>query len=207
MAAMKPPTRRQSLIEAGLIDPVVRHTSGAGSAPMSRRRVMAAMAAAGAGWLSAAPTRAEGSRALLRRWPAEKPTPSLVLPGQGGTAWNLAALKGQVVVLNFWASWCEPCRSEMPSLELLAQRHEADGVSVIAVNVRETDAALARFLERTPMTLPIVRDGDGLAMRAWGVRVLPTTILVGRDGRARFSIIGEADWTGSLARQWIEPLL
>ena len=165
------------------------------------------MAAAIGGWLSPAAAMAEGSRALLRTWPAGKATPSLALPGYRGPAWKLAALKGQVVVLNFWASWCEPCRSEMPSLELLAQRHEADGVSVIAVNVRETDAALARFLERTPMTLPIVRDRDGLAMRTWGVRVLPTTILVGRDGRARFSIIGEADWTGSLARQWIETLL
>ena len=95
----------------------------------------------------------------------------------------------------------------MPSLELLAERHKNDGLVVVAVNFQETDAAIRRFMEQTPMSLPIVRDRDGAASRAWGVRVFPTTVLVGRDGAARFSIVGEADWTGPAARQWIAALL
>ena len=133
--------------------------------------------------------------------------PPLVLPALDGPAWNLATAKGQVVALNFWAGWCEPCRTEMPSLELLAERHSADGLVVMAVNYREGEATIQRFLERMPITLPIVRDADGSAALAWGVRVFPTTVLVGRDGRPAFSVIGELDWTGAQARQWLAPLL
>ncbi|MCC7455732.1 MAG: TlpA family protein disulfide reductase [Nitrospira sp.] len=150
---------------------------------------------------------ASESGALRRSWPSNRATPPLALPGYGGPAWSLEAAKGKVAVLNFWAGWCEPCRAEMPSLELLAARHESDGLVVIAVNYRETDAAIRRFLDQMPVMLPIVRDSDGAAARDWGVRVFPTTVVVGRDGRARFSVVGEADWTGSEVRQWLAPLL
>lgn len=145
--------------------------------------------------------------ALRRPWPRDRATPPLALPGHEGPGWRLSDAGGKVAVLNFWAGWCEPCRAELPSLELLAARHEPDGLVVIAVNYRETDAALRRFLGQMPVMLPIVRDVDGAAARDWGVRVFPTTVLVGRDGRARFSVIGEADWTGTQVRQWLAPLL
>lgn len=111
------------------------------------------------------------------------------------------------MLLNFWASWCEPCRAEMPSLELLAERHIRDRVQVMAVNFRETDGAIRRFLAQTYCSLPILRDVDGAAARAWGVRVFPSTVVIGRDGRATFTVIGEFDWTGAEARAWIAPLL
>lgn len=111
------------------------------------------------------------------------------------------------MVLNFWASWCEPCRAEMPSLELLAQRHEGDRLQVLAVNHRESDAAIRRFIDETALTLPVLRDADGAAARAWGVGVFPSTIVIGRDGRARFSVLGELDWTGPEARAWIAAVL
>jgi thiol-disulfide isomerase/thioredoxin len=171
---------------------------------MCRRRLFAALPLAlAAGWLPAS----AASQALRRPWPQDRPTPPLALQTQEGAAWDLAGARGKVVVINFWASWCEPCRTEMPSLDLLAERDKADGLVVVAVNHRETDAAVRRFLEQMPTWLPILRDRDGAASRAWGVRVFPTTVLVGRDGRARFSIIGEADWGGAAARAWIAPLL
>lgn len=147
------------------------------------------------------------STPLRRAWPSDRATPPLSLPGHEGPDWSLADAKGKVVVLNFWAGWCEPCRTEMPSLELLAARHESDGLVVVAVNFRETDAAVRRFLEQMPIALPILRDRDGAAARDWGVRVFPTTVIVGRDGRARFSVIGEADWTGKEVHQWLAPML
>lgn len=145
--------------------------------------------------------------ALRRPWPKTTPTPPLALPGFDGPAFNLKEAKGKIVLLNFWASWCEPCRTEMPSLELLAQRHERDGLLILAVNQRETDAAIRRFMQVMPITLPILRDADGATSRAWGARVFPTSVLIDRQGGAAFSVIGELDWAGPEARQWIQPLL
>lgn len=159
-------------------------------------------------WLAAAPLAARAEDDVAPKpWPAGRATPPLDLPLQGGARWSLAQAHGRVVLLNFWASWCEPCRSEMPSLELLAQRLEADGLDVMAVNHRETDAVINRYLAQWPMTLPILRDADGGAARAFGVRIFPTTIAIGRDGRVAFSVVGEADWTSATSRRWIAPLL
>ncbi len=140
-------------------------------------------------------------------WPASRPTPALELPALEGPPFRLADARGQVVLVNFWASWCEPCRAEMPSLELLAERHAKDRLVVQAVNFRETDNAVARYLAQWPISLPILRDRDGGAAKAFGVRVFPTTIAIGRHGRAAFSVTGEVDWGSTEARRWIAALL
>ena len=177
---------------------------------LERRRIAAALALGAVCPALAtypSPSRADDSGALMRPWPKGHPTPTLNLPGYQGPAWSLASAKGKVVLLNFWASWCPPCRTEMPSLELLAQRHEKDGLVVVAINFRETDAAIRRFMDEMPITLPILRDADGGAAKAYGARVFPTTVVIGRDAAAAFSVIGEADWTGQQARKWIAPLI
>jgi thiol-disulfide isomerase/thioredoxin len=130
-----------------------------------------------------------------RPWPAGRAT-RLSLRTVEGSTWRLADFAGQALLLNFWASWCEPCRSELPSLELAAQRHEADGLVVVAINHRETDAALRRFLETMPISVPVLRDGDGAAAQAFGVRIFPTTIAIGRNGRVAFVVVGEATGPG-----------
>jgi thiol-disulfide isomerase/thioredoxin len=150
---------------------------------------------------------AQATDAARRPWPAARPTPALDLPTWEGSRFNLAEARGKVVLLNFWASWCEPCRSEMPSIELLAERFAKEGLVALAVNFRETDAALRRYLAEWPITLPILRDADGAAARAWGFRGFPSTAVVGRDGRAVFSVTGEVDWAGREARQWITAVL
>jgi thiol-disulfide isomerase/thioredoxin len=162
-------------------------------------------------WLALAALAALPAAALpgpLRRpWPAGRATPGLALPTLDGSAWTLAAHRGRVVALNFWASWCEPCRDEMPSLAQLAQRHALDGLVVVAVNHREGVATIRAFTERIPVGLPIVRDADGQAAKAFEARVLPTTVVVGRDGRAAFSVIGEADWSADPVRLWVAAML
>lgn len=169
---------------------------------MKRRTLLGAVVA-----VPAQALHAQGTGHLLKPWPKALPTPALKLPLQDGGDWTLASAAGHPVVLNFWASWCEPCRAEMPTLELLAARHEREGLQVLAINFRETDDALQRFLQSMPISLPILRDRDGAAARAWQARVFPTTVLVGRNGRAVLSVIGEADWMGAEARRWIAPLL
>lgn len=150
---------------------------------------------------------ARAAAAQRRPWPKGRATPALELPTLDGVPWLLSAQRGRVVALNFWASWCEPCRAEMPSLELLAQRHERDGLAVLTINHKESVAAIRRFSERESLSLPLLRDADGSAARAFGVAIFPTTVLIGRDGRAAFSVVGEADWQASAERQWITALL
>jgi thiol-disulfide isomerase/thioredoxin len=164
-----------------------------------------APSAAGAAAAPAASTVPPG--VIHRPWPAGRPTPPIELPAWEGPAWRLADARGQVVVLNFWASWCEPCRSELPSLELLAERHAGDKVQVVAVNFRETDGAIRRFLAQSPISVPVLRDSDGAAARAYAVRIFPTTVVFGRNGRAAFTVTGEVDWTGAAARPWIASVL
>ena len=144
---------------------------------------------------------------VVRPWPAGRPAPALDLTDLDGKVWTLAALKGRPVLLNFWASWCEPCRAEMPSLELLATRHEKAGLAILSVNYQEPLPTIRRFLEMLPFSLPILLDRDGDAASAWTPRVFPTTVLIDRSGTPRSSVIGELDWMGDTARALVEPLL
>lgn len=144
---------------------------------------------------------------VVRAWPATKPAPSLSLVDLDGKAWSLAAQKGRPVLPNFWASWCEPCRAEMPSLELLATRHEKAGLLIVSVNYQEAPEKIRRFLETLPFSLPILVDREGGAAAAWTPRVFPTTVLIDRAGTPRQSVIGELDWMGDVARALVEPLL
>ncbi len=120
--------------------------------------------------------------------------PPLALTGIDGKGHDLAAYRGKVVVVNFWATWCEPCRDEMPSLERLQKKIGVQRLAVLAVNVDEPESRIRRFLERTPLVFPVLTDPERRATKAWNVRVLPATFIVGRDGRIRYSVVGEAVW-------------
>jgi thiol-disulfide isomerase/thioredoxin len=150
---------------------------------------------------------ASAARAAYQVRPWTQPTPPLVLSDLNGKTWDLAALQGRAVLLNFWATWCDPCREEMPSLEALAKRHEADSLTVLMVNYRESAPSIKRFLERVPLRLPVLLDSDGSAARAWTSRVFPTTVLIDRTGRPRHQVVGAVDWQGDEARQWLRDLL
>ncbi len=182
----------------------MQRTIPPGPGQTTRRAVLASALAAAAALGAPGSARAAHT---VRPWPAGRPTPALALTDLEGKAWSLAGLKGRAVVLNFWASWCEPCRAEMPSLERLARRHERAGLVVLSVNYQETAPKIRQFLEQLPLSLPILLDRDGEAAGAWTPRVFPTTVLVDRDGQARASVIGELDWSGDTARALVAPLL
>ncbi|HUR88832.1 MAG TPA: TlpA disulfide reductase family protein [Ramlibacter sp.] len=147
------------------------------------------------------------AQSLRKAWPAGKPTPALQLPAMDAAPWRLASERGHAVLLNFWASWCEPCQAEMPSLEQLALSQREGGLRVVAVNYREGEPAMKRFLAKVPLRLPVVRDADGAAARAFGINIFPSTVAIDRKGRARFIVVGEFDWGGPAGMEAIRPLL
>ncbi len=112
------------------------------------------------------------------------PAPALDLPRLDGAGrLSLAALRGKVVVLNFWASWCPPCRGESPILEKWHRRIAARGGTMLGVDVLDLESDARAFVHRYGMTYPIVRDGDGGSRKAFDVYQQPDTIVIDRRGR------------------------
>ena len=116
-------------------------------------------------------------------------------------------LRGKVVLVNFWATWCAECRPEMPMLEELHQGFAPQGLVVIGVNAREPKEAVRRYGEGLGLTFPLVLDPDGKINALYGVVGIPTTFLVGRDGRAVALAIGPRAWASPPARALIQALL
>jgi peroxiredoxin len=116
--------------------------------------------------------------------------------------------RGRVTLVHFWATWCVACRHEMPLVERLWQRYRKDGLTVLGVNVDRGDAdAVRAFAREYGMTFPVLLDRDGAARARYGVRALPLTYIIGRDGRIVGRIFGERDWSSPSAGTMIEALL
>jgi cytochrome c biogenesis protein CcmG, thiol:disulfide interchange protein DsbE len=114
--------------------------------------------------------------------PAPQPARALPRLSGGGTI-SLASLRGRVVVLNFWASWCEPCRFEAPLLERTQRELERHRATVLGVTYRDTSSDSQDFVRRYHLTFPEVRDGDGGFAGAYGTNQLPETFVIDRSGR------------------------
>jgi len=142
----------------------------------------------------------------VRPWPAHRAPPLQAGIDPSGKPLLLKDLRGQALVINYWATWCEPCREEMPSLALLAQS-QSGKLRVLAVNFKESPATVGHFVAATGLTLPTLRDPDGALARAWGIRVFPSTVLIGADGQVRSVVRGALDWHGEAAARLIAPLL
>jgi thiol-disulfide isomerase/thioredoxin len=138
-------------------------------------------------------------------WPAKVATPTLEAVDLQGKTWNTTELTGKVVVLNFWATWCAPCKDELPTLQTLHDISDSQTV-VLTINVRESAARAARYMQSTGMTFPVISDAKGELAKRWGVSVYPTTILIAPNGQARWRIVGDADWSGAQASNWLNDL-
>jgi len=122
------------------------------------------------------------------------PTPTLELKDLAEAPHTLADYQGHVVLLNFWATWCVPCRDEMPSLRKLLQRLSGQPFAILGVNYGESRSRIDSFVGSMSLTFPILRDPRHEAVTAWRVHTLPASFLVGPDGRVRYWVVGELDW-------------
>ncbi|MBI2371121.1 MAG: TlpA family protein disulfide reductase, partial [Deltaproteobacteria bacterium] len=120
--------------------------------------------------------------------------PNFSLPTPEGRGLRLSDLRGQVVALNFWATWCIPCRTEMPAMERLYRRYQAQGFTVLGVNYQEPAKRVRAFMQELKLTFPTVIDPLGEVYEAYRIFALPTTYLIGRQGRFEGKIVGYRDW-------------
>jgi len=146
------------------------------------------------------------SAAELKRWDGGA-TPPLALEDMQGKSHDLAEYRGKVVLVNFWATWCVPCREEMPSIDRLRSSMKGQPFEVLAVNMAEPLSRIEKFLSQMPLGFPLLRDRDGAAGRAWKAKLLPASFLVGRDGRIRYVAYGELDWSSDAVRARVAELL
>lgn len=123
---------------------------------------------------------------VARTEATQESAPDFTLKSKSGENVRLEDLRGQVVMLNFWASWCGPCRQEMPHLEALFQQYEKFGFTLLAVNVDENSALADDFLKDVPVTFPVLYDNTSVVSKLYSVDAMPTTVLIDRDGKRRF---------------------
>jgi len=133
--------------------------------------------------------------------------PALALADPAGTEHDLAAYRGKVVLVNFWATWCAPCREEMPSMQALRKRLAGKPFEVLTVNMMESEEKIAAFRRAERIDLPVLMDRDGAAAKRWKVRMLPNSFVIDRRGAIRYQLIGEADWTRPNITSVIERLI
>ena len=111
--------------------------------------------------------------------------PAFTLPSRGGDTVSLASLKGKVVMLNFWASWCGPCRQEMPLLEQMHKRYSALGFTLVGVNVDANSKDAEEWLTKTPVSFPVLFDRESKVSAMYDVKAMPSTVFIDRQGNVR----------------------
>ncbi len=136
-----------------------------------------------------------------------KPAQDFTIPGPDGKAVKLADHRGKVIFLNFWATWCPPCREEMPAMERLYQRYRDKGFVVLAMSVDSELVVVAPFVKQNKLTFPIGHDPKMALAERYGVRALPSSFLIDRRGNMSALAIGPRAWDTKPAYGAIESLL
>lgn len=135
------------------------------------------------------------------------PAPDFTLPSLSGSNVRLNELKGDVILLNFWASWCGPCRTEMPLLDKLHNKYKAIGFTVLGVNVEENSEAAKGFLKENTVSFPILWDAKNEVSKKYSVAAMPTTVMIDRDGQVRYIHKGYSDGDEKVYKKVIKKLV
>ncbi|MFC1571629.1 TlpA disulfide reductase family protein [Candidatus Margulisiibacteriota bacterium] len=112
-----------------------------------------------------------------------------------GSAHTLSDYQGKIVFLNFWATWCPPCRTEMPSMQKMYQSWDKDKYVLLAVDIRENKDDVKAFADKNGYTFPILLDQTGSVARQYGVRGIPATFILDENGKVVKSVVGAREWT------------
>jgi thiol-disulfide isomerase/thioredoxin len=134
-------------------------------------------------------------------------TPPLALRDLDGKERKLADYRGKVVVLNFWATWCEPCRQEMPSMQRLQDRLAGKPFVILAVDFGEGPPRIREFLKTLPVRFTVLLDRDLSTANAWAVKVLPTSLVIDARQTIRYTAVGDLEWDSPAVEGAIRKLL
>ncbi|MCL4776444.1 MAG: TlpA family protein disulfide reductase [Gammaproteobacteria bacterium] len=145
--------------------------------------------------------------ALAPAAPASAPAPEFSLPARSGGDVSLSSLRGQVVLVNFWATWCGPCRKEMPLLEQIYQRYKGLGFTLLAVNVEEDSGGADQWLRDTPVSFPVLFDRDNRVSKLYQVTAMPSTVIIDRKGQVRFIHYGYTPGTENEYQDQVRSLI
>jgi thiol-disulfide isomerase/thioredoxin len=149
--------------------------------------IRAATAVAALLWFDLSPDAAE-----LQRWTSDEP-PHFILPDTGRASVALAAGRGSVTIVHFFATWCESCRQELPALNRLSER-SGGTVMILAISVAEPDVRVERFLQSMPLIFPVLLDRDRTTTKSWNVSTLPTSVVLDSELKASLLVEGDCAW-------------
>jgi thiol-disulfide isomerase/thioredoxin len=138
--------------------------------------------------------------------PGSPPAAEFTLPDPAGREHSLSDYRGQLVLVNFWATCCAPCREEMPAMDRLHRALGDHGLEILAVHAGPGGTAMHEFLERIPVSFTVLVDAD-LDLRGWQVPALPTTFLVDCQGRLRYRALGARAWDSEAMESFIREIL
>ncbi len=175
--------------------------------------VVAALAASSAGAADQAKSRSRLSvsdamkQLDLIRPPSPTSAPDFMAALVDGRNFHLAAQRGKVVFINFWATWCLPCRAEMPMMETLWRRHRTRSFVMLAVSTDSAPSAVPPFIALQGFTFPVTLDAGQELARAYGLRGLPMSVIVDPAGNVAGLAIGPRDWDSPVADALIEGLM
>ncbi|HEY5738599.1 MAG TPA: redoxin domain-containing protein [Gammaproteobacteria bacterium] len=140
------------------------------------------------------PAGAQQAGSGLTRLVDAPPAPDFSLLDMDGTVFRLSDHRGRVLIVNFWATWCPPCREEMPAMQRAWEQLREEGMLMIGINVGEDEDTIFQFTADYPVDFPLLMDSDSAVTGRWPVRGLPTTYVVDPAGRLVYQAIGSREW-------------
>jgi peroxiredoxin len=133
--------------------------------------------------------------------------PDFTLSDMNGDPVTLSSLRGKVVLVNFWATWCPPCRAEKPTMERLHHAFSGQDFVILAVNTENDVAAVRDYLSKNPLSFPVLLDNEARVQSLYGVFRFPETFLIGKDGTVLERYIGARDWSSVEFLRYVSTLL